>query len=70
MIIIYFVNSSLDEKHDDEDLLSPNLDVILNEVFEPTVINGKTQDVRKPMYPSDDEDDEGDYAPDSDDCSI
>lgn len=61
--------SSLDERQDDdEDLLSPNLDVILNDVFEPTVVNGKIESESSNQdYPSDDE---GDYAPDSDDCSI
>lgn len=58
----------MDERQDDEDLLSPNLDVILNDVFEPTVVNGKLEnDSTNQLYPSDDE---GDYAPDSDDCSI
>lgn len=64
----------MDEQQDnDEDLLSPNLDVILNEVFESSASKKRQNSTHvNQIYNSDDEDDddEGDYAPDSDECSI
>ncbi|GLV39025.1 uncharacterized protein CBL_06076 [Carabus blaptoides fortunei] len=61
---------SLDEKirDDEEDLLSPNLDIVLNEVFDTTVDDRFPEQNGHINFLSDDE--EGDYAPDSDDCSI
>lgn len=61
----------MDEKvrdGDEEDLLSPNLDVVLNEVFDTTVDDRFPEQNGHINFLSDDE--EGDYAPDSDDCSI
>lgn len=74
------IHSSLDERlHDEEDdLLSPNLDVVLNEVCDTSSdgqyskhnghINSLSDDEENDD--EDDDDDEGDYAPDSDDGSI
>lgn len=69
---------SLDERlHDDEDdLLSPNLDVVLNEVCDTSndgqysKHNGHINSLSDDEENDDDDDDEGDYAPDSDDGSI